>query len=134
MDVFGVFQIGDGAGDFDELENSAGGEFVFLVGGFEKILARVVEGTKLLNVFEMHFGIDVKFGGAEAMGLEEAGFLDAFLDCGGRFFFGGGVDFFEFDGIDFDFEVDAVEEWSGKFVLILADLTGSAATSFLRMG
>ena len=38
LDVSGVFEVGDGAGDFDDFEDSAGGKFQFLASGFEQSL------------------------------------------------------------------------------------------------
>ena len=46
FDGFGIFEIGDGAGDFDGFEIAEGGEIEFVGGGFEKRFSVFFESDK----------------------------------------------------------------------------------------
>src|SRR6266403_6005447 len=82
-----------------------------------------------LDLARAHPGVAVHFGvGVETGALFFAGALDAFADCGGRFFGSGAGNVAVFNGGNFDVEIDAVEEWAGNALAITLHLDRAAAT------
>jgi hypothetical protein len=126
LDGVGGFEVGDGAGDFADFVEGAGGEAHFFHGLFHDELAGVVEGAVFFELGFAHGGVHhgasapvapaMAVGaavGVEAFSLngDGAGHLLAHLGGGGAFGFAGEVAVG--DCRDLQVDVDAVEEGAG---------------------
>lgn len=120
-------QVGDGAGNFQYSVIAAGGELKFAHGVLEQLRALAVRQAMAVDVAGFERGI----GFALPLSLQGVGGGDARPDrrrsfsgvAGGQLGFG--------DGGNVDMQVDSVEQRSGEFAPVAADLFGGAATARL---
>ena len=79
-DVVGSFEVGDGAGEFDEAVVGAGGEVHGGDGLLQEYFRSAVERANLADEGGAHFGIGEYALSNESFALYGAGFLDTFSD------------------------------------------------------
>ena len=113
LDVFAAFEIGDGAGDFADFVEGAGGEAEFFHALLHEFFAGGVEFTVLFELGFGHGGVGHRAVFAEAGALEGDGASYFFAHLGG----GGAGDFAGEvavgDGGDFEVDIDAIEQRAG---------------------
>jgi len=132
--VFSGFEVGDGAGDFEDAVVGAGAEALLLHGFFEDALGVAGELAVEADLLGAHLGVGVDglgggTGGAfgalagdgEAGVLALAGGEDALADFGGALGGGHAAQLLILDGGDFDVDVDAVEQGAGDFADVALD-------------
>ena len=106
----GVVDVGNGAGEAEDLVVGAGGEAKLVHGLAEEGFAGVVEGTITADVAGRHAGIGDGGVGAETLSLEGSCGEDLGAHVGGRSAGAVGAELAISDGRDVDVEVDAVNE------------------------
>ncbi len=119
-DFFGGFEVGDGAGDFADFVEGAGGEAEFFHGLFHEELGGLVEDAEAVDLGFGHGGVGGG-GVAEAFALEGEGGGDLFAHGGGVGAFAGAGEVAVGDGGDFEVDIDAVEEGAGDFGDVAVD-------------
>ena len=75
-DVVGVFEVGDGAGDFADFVVGAGAEGELAHRVFEHLFAGLVQPAEILDISMRHCGVGHQAAVAKAGGLAGAGGLD----------------------------------------------------------
>jgi hypothetical protein len=128
---FGGFEVGDGAGDFQDAVVGAGAEALLGHGAFEQAFAIGGERAGDADVAGGHLGVAVQlfFRRGEAFELFLAGANDAVANLGGGFRLVGGAHFFVVHGGNVDVDIDAVHERAGDFRDVALD-HGSGAVAF----
>jgi hypothetical protein len=121
-------EVGDGAGDFEDAVEGAGGEAEALEGGVEEGAAGRLDGTEPAESLGSHGGVDRAAGrGPEALALEGTGGGDALGHEGGGLS-RAAAELAQGDRGDLDVEVDAVEERAGDAGAVALDQRGWTAT------
>ena len=122
-EVFGAGEVGDGAGDFEDAIVGAGAEVEIGHRELQKFERRVVENAVGFEFPAAHAGVagDLRFL-LETFLLTLARGDDAFADLRGGFAGFAAGDLAEFDGRDFDVQIDAVEQRAGDAAEIILDL------------
>jgi hypothetical protein len=127
------FEIGDGPGHFQYSRIGPGGEPQFVDGHFQKPLGVLVDDAMLPDLLIGHARIAERLLGLEAIFLLAAGGSDPVLDGSGRF-----TAVFSFEvsvsyGWHLNVNIDPVQQGSGNFRLILADLLWRASAGLVRI-
>ena len=134
-DVFGIGEVGDGAGDLEDAIVSAGAEVQLGHGHLHHAFGGFVEGAMALEELGGHAGVAADLGIlGEALALDVARFFHALADGGGGLAgssFAGDVPIRH--GGDFDVDVDAVEERAGDAVAVTLDIGGAATALAFRV-
>jgi hypothetical protein len=60
LDLFGAFEVGDGAADFQDAAVGAGAESEFIDRHFKQFFRFLFHGTVALNVSRSHLGVGVE--------------------------------------------------------------------------
>lgn len=125
-DMVSLFEVGDGAGEFDEAVVGAGGEAHGGNGVAQEVFAGLVEGAELAEERGIHFGISEDVFPRKTRTLNDTGTFDARADIEARLGVARGFEFVEGDARDFDVKVDAVHNGTGNPRLVAGGLAGRA--------
>lgn len=109
--VLGTFEVGNGAGNFEDAIVGAGGKALLLHGAFEQALGVGAEFAVDANLPRVHLGIRVDFLASlvKALALAFAGGHDAGANLSRALSGRVAAKFFVLHGWNFDVNVDAIE-------------------------
>lgn len=130
-DVVSLFEVGDGAGEFDEAVVGAGGEAHRGDSLAQEVFAGLVEGAELAEERGVHFGIGKDVFPGKTRALNSASTLDARADVEALFGVARGFEFVEGDARDFDVKVDPVHNGAGNSCLVARGFAGRAGAEAL---
>lgn len=125
------FEVGDGAGEFDEAVVSTGGEAHRGNGLAQEVFAGLVEGAYFTEEGAIHLGIGENSFPFEAFSLNIAGAFDAGADVEAPLSVARGFEFIEGDARDFDVEVDSVHNGTGNAGFVACGFAGRAGAEAL---
>ena len=125
------FEVGDGAGEFDEAVVSTGGEAHGGNGLAQEVFAGLVEGAYFTKEGAIHLGIGENSFPFETFPLNVAGALDASTDIQAFLGVARGFEFVEGDARDFDVEVDSIHNGTGNAGFVATCLAGRAGAEAL---
>lgn len=132
-DVVSLFEVGDGAGEFDEAVVGAGGEAHGGNGVAQEVFAGLVEGTELAEERGIHFGIGKDVFSRKTRALNGAGTFDARADIEAFLGVARGFEFVEGDARNLDVKVDSVHNGTGNSRLVARGFTGRTRAETLRI-
>ena len=129
LDLGDAFEIGQGAGHFEDAVMGPGAEVEGVHGLLEGAFAALVDAAVFADEAARHVGVGVDAGVIdEALHLDAAGFVDAGLDHFARFATAVAAQLLVFDRRDIDMEIDSVEEGAADPLAVFLDLVGGTAT------
>lgn len=127
------FEVGDGPCNFQYSRIGPGGEPQFIDSHFQKPLGVLVDAAVLPDLLVGHARIAERILGLEMILLPSPGDIDPALDGSRRF---AAVFFFEVtvsNSWHLNVNIDPIQQGSGNFRLILADLLGRAPAGLVRI-
>jgi hypothetical protein len=128
LQVCGVFEIGDSAGDLEDAVVGAGAESLLRHGSFEQAFAVCGEFAKGADVARRHLGVTVELlaRGREAINLLLAGLNDPLADLGRILRLVGRAHFLVVHRRDVYVDIDAVHQRARDFGDVALDHGGGA--------
>lgn len=134
LDASGLFEIGDGAGDADDLIMGSCREPQFGDRGAHALGLNGTEWAILPQFSTAHVRVGQGLGVGEALALKFSGGGDLLADLGAAGPWGPVGEFFERDGGDFDVDIDSIEQGAADTGHVAFDLRGRAIAAASWIG